>query len=179
MNIRSFQTYHPQIKNNVYIAPDSVLIGDLYLDDDVSIWPGVIARADVNQIHIGSATNIQDASVLHVSRPSASVPQGYPIYIGAETTVGHRVTLHGCQIGNRVLVGISSTVLDGAIIEDEVMIGAGSLIPPGKRLESGFLYFGTPVKQVRALTLEERAGLKQSAINYVNLKNNYLQTLDE
>ena len=178
MNIRSFETHYPQIQDKVYIDPTALLIGRLTLEQDVSIWPGVIIRADVNKIHIGAKTNIQDSSVLHVSRPSPTMPEGYPLYIGSETTIGHRVTLHGCQIGSRVLVGIGSTVLDGALIADDVMIGAGSLIPPGKHLASGYLYLGTPVKQIRALSPEEIAGLAQSAAHYVNLKNSYLQALN-
>lgn len=136
------------------IDPSSVVIGNTTLGDDVSIWPLVTIRGDVHEIHIGARTNIQDGSVLHVTHRSASNPQGNPLIIGEEATVGHKAMLHGCTIGNRVLVGIGSILLDGVIVEDDVMIGAGSLVLPSKRLQSGYLYLGSPVKQIRPLTAE-------------------------
>lgn len=114
-------------------------------------------RGDVNSITVGARSNIQDGSVLHVSHKTAAKPEGSPLVIGEDVTVGHKVMLHGCRIGNRVLVGMGSTVLDDAVIEDDVMIGAGSLVPPRKRLEGGYLYVGSPVRQVRVLTDEEKA----------------------
>ncbi|WP_142674464.1 gamma carbonic anhydrase family protein, partial [Klebsiella pneumoniae] len=105
---------------------------------------------------------------------SSSNPHGNPLIIGEDVTVGHKVMLHGCTIGNRVLVGMGSIVLDGAIIEDDVMIGAGSLVPQHKRLESGYLYLGSPVKQIRPLSDAERSGLQYSANNYVKWKDDYL-----
>lgn len=114
-------------------------------------------RGDVNSITVGARSNIQDGSVLHVSHKTAAKPEGSPLVIGEDVTVGHKVMLHGCRIGNRVLVGMGSTVLDDAVIEDDVMIGAGSLVPPRKRLEGGYLYIGSPVRQVRLLTDEEKA----------------------
>ena len=141
---------------------------------NVSIWPLVAARGDVNKIIIGSRTNIQDGSVLHVTRKSPSNPHGNPLIIGDDVTVGHKCMLHGCQLGNRILVGMGAIIMDGAIIEDDVFIGAGSLVPPNKKLVSGYLYVGNPVKQARPLKDSESAFLKQSAINYVELKNDYL-----
>ncbi|MDO5059953.1 MAG: gamma carbonic anhydrase family protein, partial [Neisseria sp.] len=123
---------------------------------------------------IGRRSNIQDGSVLHVTGASAAKPEGSPLIVGEEVTVGHKVTLHGCTIGNRVLVGMGAIVLDDAVVEDEVIIGAGSLVPPRKRLESGFLYVGSPVKAARPLSDEERAFLRQSAQNYVNVAADYL-----
>lgn len=111
----------------------------------------------MNSITVGARSNIQDGSVLHVSHKTAAKPEGSPLVIGEDVTVGHKVMLHGCRIGNRVLVGMGSTVLDDAVIEDDVMIGAGSLVPPRKRLEGGYLYIGSPVRQVRLLTDEEKA----------------------
>lgn len=172
--LRPYKTHLPALGNNVMIDPSSVVIGNTTLSDDVSIWPLVVIRGDVHRIHIGARSNIQDSSVLHVTHCSSHNPQGNPLIIGEDVTVGHKVMLHGCTIGNRVLVGMGSILLDGSVVEDDVMIGAGSLVPPGKRLESGYLYFGSPVKRVRPLSSEEITGLISSADNYVRWKNDYL-----
>lgn len=177
--IRSYKGMRPFIGNNVYIDPMSVLVGDIYLDDDVSIWPMVAARGDVNSLRVGARTNIQDGTVLHVTHKSESNPNGYPLIIGDEVTVGHKAMLHGCTIGNRVLVGMGTLILDNATIEDDVMIGAGSLVPPGKILQSGYLYVGSPIKQIRPLTDKERAFLTYSSAHYVRLKNDYLAELSD
>lgn len=173
-SIRSYKGICPQIGDRVYIDSSSVLVGDIQIGDDSSIWPMVAARGDVNHIRIGERSNIQDGSVLHVTHKNAANPDGYPLLIGNDVTVGHKVMLHGCTIKDRVLVGMGAIVLDGVIIEEEVMIGAGSLVPPGKVLESGYLYVGSPVKQARPLTDKERAFLQKSADNYVQNKNDYL-----
>lgn len=174
MTIRSYKGITPTYDNSVYIDESSVLVGDITLGKDSSVWPLVAARGDVNHIRIGERTNIQDGSVLHLTRASKSNPDGYPLIIGDDVTVGHKVMLHGCQLGNRILVGMGAIVMDNAIVEDNVIIGGGSLVPPNKRLESGYLYVGSPVKQARPLTEQERAFLKISADNYVQLKDEYL-----
>ncbi len=175
-SLRSYKGIFPTCGERVYIDESAILIGDLKLANDVSIWPFVCARADVNHIEIGERTNIQDGSILHVTHKNANNPKGFPLLIGKDVTIGHKAMLHGCTIGNRVLVGMGTTILDGALIEDEVMIGAASLVPPNKVLVSGYLYLGTPVKQARPLTEKERAYLSVSASNYVDTKNNYLKT---
>ena len=175
--IRSYKGMSPFIGNSVYIDSMSVLVGDIYLDDDVSVWPMVAARGDVNSIKIGARSNIQDGTVLHVTHKSESNPEGYPLIIGDDVTVGHKAMLHGCTIGHRVLVGMGTLILDNAKVEDDVMIGAGSLVPPGKVLQSGYLYVGSPVKQVRPLTDKERTFLTYSAAHYVRLKNDYIAEL--
>ncbi|MER0128256.1 gamma carbonic anhydrase family protein [Franconibacter daqui] len=172
--LRPYQTFFPQLGNRVMIDASSVVIGDVRIADDVGIWPLVAIRGDVNYVEIGSRTNIQDGSVLHVTHKSSYNPEGNPLIIGEEVTIGHKVMLHGCTIGNRVLVGMGSIILDGAVIEDDVMIGAGSLVPQNKRLESGYLYLGSPVKQIRPLKEAEIEGLKYSANNYVRWKDEYL-----
>jgi carbonic anhydrase/acetyltransferase-like protein (isoleucine patch superfamily) len=134
----------------------------------------VAIRGDVNAVKIGARSNIQDGSILHVTHQSDYNPAGYPLLIGEDVTVGHKAMLHGCTIGNRVLVGMGSILLDGAVIEDDVMIGAGSLVAPGKHLESGYLYVGSPARRVRALTPAELEGLRYSANNYVRWKDEYL-----
>lgn len=174
MAIRSYKGIKPTLGSNVYVDESAVIAGDIVLADDVSIWPLVAARGDVNKIRIGARTNVQDGSVLHVSRPTKSQPEGSPLIIGDDVTVGHKVMLHGCTLGNRILVGMGAIVMDDVIVGDDVIIGAGSLVPPGKKLESGYLYVGSPVKQARPLTDSERAFLKASSLNYVLLKDEYL-----
>ena len=174
MSIRSYKGVSPALGANVYVDESAVLAGDIVLGDDVSIWPLVSARGDVNFIRIGARTNIQDGAVLHLSRPSKGKPEGSPLVIGEDVTVGHKVMLHGCTLGNRILVGMGAIVMDDVVVEDEVIIGAGSLVPPGKRLQSGYLYVGSPAKQARPLNDAEKAFLAESAANYVILKNEYL-----
>lgn len=173
--LRSYKGIRPKLGDRVMVDITSVVIGDVDLADDVSIWPLVAIRGDVNNVVIGCRSNIQDGSVLHVTHQSTQNPHGFPLIIGEDVTVGHKAMLHGCTLGNRVLVGMGSIVLDGAIIEDDVMIGAGSLVPPGKRLESGYLYLGSPVRQVRELSAAEIAGLTYSSSNYVKWKDVYLE----
>lgn len=172
--LRPFKDLFPQKGDRVMIDSSSVVVGDVRMADDVSIWPLVAIRGDVNHVMIGSRTNIQDGSVLHVTHKSTHNPEGCPLIVGEDVTVGHKVMLHGCTIGNRVLVGMGSILLDGVIVEDDIMIGAGSLVPQNKRLESGYLYLGSPVKQIRPLNEAEIAGLQYSANNYVKWKDEYL-----
>ncbi|MDM9618563.1 gamma carbonic anhydrase family protein [Kosakonia cowanii] len=172
--LRPYKDLFPTIGQRVMVDPTSVVVGDVRMAEDVGIWPLVVIRGDVNYVEIGARTNIQDGSVLHVTHKSSYNPEGNPLLIGEDVTVGHKVMLHGCTIAHRVLVGMGSIVLDGAVIEDEVMIGAGSLVPQNKRLESGYLYLGSPVKQIRPLTEAEIEGLKYSANNYVKWKDEYL-----
>lgn len=174
MSIRSYKGITPTFHQSVYVDESAVLVGDITLGKDSSVWPLVAARGDVNYIRIGERTNIQDGSVLHLTRSSKSNPDGYPLIIGDDVTVGHKVMLHGCRLGNRILVGMGAIVMDNAIVEDDVIIGGGSLVPPNKRLESGYLYVGSPVKQARPLTEQELSFLKVSANNYVELKDEYL-----
>lgn len=135
--LRPYKDLFPQIGNRVMIDTSSVVIGDARLADDVGIWPLVVIRGDVNYVQIGARTNIQDGSVLHVTHKSTSNPQGNPLIVGEDVTVGHKVMLHGCIIGNRVLVGMGSILLDGVVVEDDVMIGAGSPFPKTNALKAG------------------------------------------
>ncbi|MBA6225512.1 gamma carbonic anhydrase family protein [Colwellia sp. MB02u-18] len=173
-NFRSYHGITPILGNAVYVDETAVLVGDITLGDDTSVWPLVAARGDVNKITIGARTNIQDGTVLHVTRKSTGNPNGNPLVIGDDVTVGHKCMLHGCALGNRILVGMGTIIMDGVIVEDDVFIGAGSLVPPNKTLKSGYLYVGNPVKQARELKQSEADFLKQSAINYVELKAEYL-----
>ena len=171
----SFKGVSPTLGKNVYVDGSARIVGDVVLEDDASIWPLVAARGDVNKIRIGARSNIQDGSVLHVTRKSEKNPDGFPLIIGEDVTVGHKCMLHGCQLGNRILVGMGAIVMDGVVVEDDVFIGAGTLVPPNKRLESGFLYVGNPMQKKRPLNDPEMAFLKQSAVNYVVLKDEYLE----
>ncbi len=173
-DLRQYRGISPVLGSHVYIDRTAVLVGDITLANDVSVWPLVSARGDVNSITIGARSNIQDNTVLHVTRKSHHNPEGNPLIIGEDVTVGHQCMLHGCMLGNRILVGMGTIVMDGVVVEDDVLIAAGSLVPPNKTLESGFLYVGNPVKQARRLKDSESKFLKESALNYVALKNDYL-----
>ena len=175
MSIKSYQNKQPQIGSEVYIHDSAVVIGDVAIGNDVSIWPGVVIRGDVESIRIGDRSNIQDGSVLHVSHAGDYSTQGYPLLIGRGVTVGHRAVIHGSTIGDYCLIGIGAIVMDGAELGDHVMLGAGALVSPGKKLESGNLYVGVPARPVRKLSDEERSFLKYSADHYVELKNSYLE----
>jgi len=142
MSTRTFQGHTPTLGERVFVDPSAVLIGDIEIGEDSSVWPLTVIRGDMHRIRIGQRTSIQDGSVLHITHAGPFNPDGFPLTIGDEVTVGHKVTLHGCTLGNRILVGMGSILMDGAVVEDDVIIGAGSLVPPGKTLESGFLYVG-------------------------------------
>lgn len=174
--IRPFLDHTPQVHESCLIDETSVIIGEVSLAEDVSVWPYAVLRGDVNSISIGARSNVQDGSVLHVSHKNAEKPEGSPLVIGKDVTVGHKVMLHGCRIGDRVLIGMGTIILDDTVVESDVMIGAGSLVPPRKRLESGYLYVGSPVKQVRPLTDKEKEFLKYSAAHYVRLAGQHKQS---
>jgi len=171
--IRSFRGVTPRIGENSYIDESAVVIGDVIMGENCSVWPLTVIRADINKIRIGNDTNIQDGSVLHVTHKGPFSPDGAELHIGDEVTVGHKVLLHGCRIGNQCLIGMGSIVTDNAIIEDRVMIGSGSLVPPNKVLESGYLYLGNPVVQKRLLSEREIEFLSYVSEHYVLMKESY------
>jgi|TARA_R110002167_G_scaffold5563_3_gene25923 carbonic anhydrase/acetyltransferase-like protein (isoleucine patch superfamily) len=174
MVMKSFRGKMPQLGERVWVDENAVIIGDVTIGDDSSVWPLVAIRGDMHSITIGARTSIQDNSCLHITHASTYKPEGYPLSIGDDVTVGHMAMLHGCTVGSRVLVGMGTTILDGAVIEDEIIIGAGSLVPPGKRLESGFMYMGSPVKKIRPLDEKEIEYFQYAGLNYVKLKDEYL-----
>jgi carbonic anhydrase/acetyltransferase-like protein (isoleucine patch superfamily) len=174
MAIKTFKNHAPKIGERVYIDDTAVVIGQVTLADDVSVFPTVVIRGDENTITIGKGTNIQDGSVLHVNHANAANPTGDPLVLGEYVTVGHRAVLHACSIGNYCLIGINAVILDEVIVEDYVFIGANSLVPSGKHLLSGKLYFGNPVKEIRDLTVDEKKSLEYSARHYMKLKDAYL-----
>ncbi|WP_416391478.1 gamma carbonic anhydrase family protein [Alloalcanivorax xenomutans] len=176
MGIRRFEDKVPQLGERVYVDPAATVIGDVALGEDCSIWPGAVIRGDMHRIRIGARTSVQDNAVLHITHASRFNPDGFPLTTGEDVTLGHQAMLHGCTVGNRVMVGMQAMIMDGAVVEDDVMIAAGTLVSPGKRLESGWLYRGSPAKPARRLTEEELAFLPYVAGNYVKLKDQYLKS---
>ena len=173
-NLQSFVSHFPIVANGVYVHNSATIIGHVNLGENVSVWPGAVIRGDINFIKIGAGSNIQDCAVLHVNHQSISDPNGAPLIIGENVTIGHTVILHGCTIKDESLIGMGSIVMDKAIVQKHVLVAAGSLVPEGKVLESGYLYMGSPVKKIRALTMEEIAFFMISANGYIQLKNKYL-----
>ncbi|MCB1676649.1 MAG: gamma carbonic anhydrase family protein [Halioglobus sp.] len=176
-SIRSFNGKSPLRGARVFIDPSAVVSGDVTLGDDVSVWPQVSIRGDMHHIVIGERTSVQDGCVLHITHPGPYNPDGWPLHIGSEVTIGHNATLHGCTVGHRVLVGMGATIMDGARVDDEVVIAAGALVTPGKHLRSGYLYTGCPAREVRALDARELAYFRYSADNYVKLKDQHIAAL--
>jgi carbonic anhydrase/acetyltransferase-like protein (isoleucine patch superfamily) len=173
VSIESFNGVKPQLGNGVYIHPMATVVGNVCIGNDSSVWPNCAIRGDVNSISIGQNTNVQDNSVLHCTHDGPYTPGGIPLVIGDNVTIGHKACLHACTIGDHCLIGISAIILDGARIEPYTLIGAGSLVPPGKELDGGYLWLGNPIKKIRPLTKKERAHIDYSAKHYVRLKNQY------
>ncbi len=173
--IQNYQNKKPNIASSAFVHQSACIIGDVAIEEDASIWPMAVLRGDINTIKIGKRSNIQDGTVIHVSHDCEYYPGGFPVIVGDDVTVGHKVILHGCLIKNNVLIGMGSTILDGAVIEDNVVIGANSLVASNKILESGYLYLGAPVKRVRKLTELELKLLKDSPAHYVEVKNKYIE----
>ncbi|MFA5959902.1 MAG: gamma carbonic anhydrase family protein [Tatlockia sp.] len=176
--IRPFENKSPVLGERVYIDPQSSVIGEVTIGNDVSIWPMAVIRGDVNSITIGERCNIQDAAILHVTHDGPYTTGGQPLSLGFGVTVGHQAVLHGCRIDDFCLIGIGALVLDGVHVESHVLIGAGSVVPPGKRLLSGHLYLGNPARPVRPLNQKELEHLEYSANHYLRLKNRYLGITD-
>lgn len=164
---RPFKDKSPIIHSSAFVAENAVIIGDVAIGADSSVWYNCVVRGDVNDIKIGARTNIQDGTVIHVS----STTQG--TYIGDDVTVGHMALLHACTIGNRAFIGMKACVMDDAIVEDDAMVAAGALVTPGKKVPSRQLWGGSPAKYMRDLTAEELEFLKFSAERYVKLAKTY------
>ncbi len=173
--IRRHQQWTPRIAASAWIDPQATVIGRVTIGEESSVWPQTVIRGDIHRIDIGVRTNIQDGSVLHVTHDSHYSPGGSPLVIGNDVTVGHNATLHACTIGDGCLIGMGSIVLDKATLEPGVMLGAGSLVPPGKRLEGGYLWLGSPVRRARPLGDEEKNYLRYSAAHYVKLMRQHAE----
>ena len=163
----------PKNSGENWVAPNATIIGDVTLEKNTSIWFNAVLRGDIENIHIGEGSNIQDGSVVHVTHESA-YSKGYECNIGSDVTVGHGCIIHACTIHDKSLIGMGSVILDGAIVETNVIVGAKSLVPSGKKLESGYLYMGSPCKQIRPLNDSEIEFLDYSASHYVINKDEYL-----
>ncbi|MEO8001749.1 MAG: gamma carbonic anhydrase family protein [Arenimonas sp.] len=174
-NIRAFQGVSPVLGEGTYVDEAATVIGDVVLGDDVSIWPGTVVRGDVNFIRIGSRTNVQDGTIIHVTHDGPyGKPGGFATVIGEDVTIGHAAVIHACVIEDACLIGMGATILDGAIIRKNGFVGAGAVVPPGKTVESGELWLGNPAKCVRKLSGKEIEQLYYSAQHYVRLKDKYL-----
>ncbi|HZP65997.1 MAG TPA: gamma carbonic anhydrase family protein [Rudaea sp.] len=174
MNLRPYRDQHPRLGAGVYVDPAAVVIGDVEIGDDASLWPFAVARGDVNRIRIGARTNVQDGAVLHVTHDGPYTPGGFPLVIGADVTIGHGAILHACVVEDACLIGMHAVVLDGVRVAANSMVGAGAVVTPGKVVGSGELWLGNPARCVRKLGDREIEQLRYSAAHYVRLKNEYL-----
>ncbi len=168
-NIRTFDGVTPRIDDSAWIDDTALLIGDVHIGAQSSIWPQVVVRGDIHAIRIGARSNIQDGSVLHVSHDSEFLPGGAALNVGDGVTVGHNVILHGCTLGNDCLIGMGAIIMDRAVVPRHVVVGAGSVVPGGKVLESGYLYIGSPARRIRELSEQELAFFGYSAQHYIEL----------
>jgi carbonic anhydrase/acetyltransferase-like protein (isoleucine patch superfamily) len=173
-NTYRFMYEQPRLGQRVYISERASVSGSVLLGDDVSIWPMVVVRGDVNFIEIGKRCNIQDGSILHVTHEGPYTPRGGALRLADDITVGHGVILHACTVGSRCLVGMGAVVLDGAILEDECMIAAGAVVAPGTVVPSRTLWKGNPARLARPLTDQQVSMLHYNAAHYVRLKDRYL-----
>ena len=177
-SLRSFEGKKPQLGQRVLIDPSAVVLGDVVLGDDVSVWPQAAIRGDMQRIRVGARTSVQDGCVLHITHAGPFNPDGWPLQIGCDVTIGHNATLHGCEVGDRVLVGMGTTIMDGAAVASDVVIAAGALVTPGKHLRSGYLYAGSPAREKRALSAGEMSYFTYSSNNYVGLKDRHIAALE-
>ncbi|MFN3713564.1 MAG: gamma carbonic anhydrase family protein [Alcanivoracaceae bacterium] len=173
MGIRAFENKVPVLGEGSWVDPSAQVIGDVVLGNDCSVWACAVIRGDMHRIRLGDRVSVQDNAVLHITHDSRFNAGGFALTIGSDVTIAHQAMLHGCQVGDRVMIGMQAMVMDGAVIDDDVILAAGSLVPPGKRLAAGWLYRGRPAEPVRELTAEEREFLCYVAGNYVKLKNRY------
>jgi carbonic anhydrase/acetyltransferase-like protein (isoleucine patch superfamily) len=173
-----YKNYFPKKGVKCWIAPDATIVGDVEMGENVSIWFGVVVRGDVHYIKIGDRSNVQDLSMIHVTHhKKADRSDGYPTIIGNDVTVGHRVMLHGCTIEDACLIGMGSTILDGAVIGKESIVGANSLVTGGKKFPPRSLIMGSPAKVVRELSDTEVEELYNSAKRYVSFKDEYIESI--
>jgi gamma-carbonic anhydrase len=165
--LRAWGGKEPRLADSVWLADGAVVVGDVEIGPESSIWFGAIVRGDVNHVRIGARTNVQDCSVLHVTSRT------HPTVVGDDVTIGHRVTLHGCTVKDRCLVGIAAVVMDGAVVGEDAMVGAGSLVPPGMVVPPRTLAVGSPARVKRDLTPDEIAWFRTSATHYAGYAAQY------
>ncbi|MEA3643385.1 MAG: gamma carbonic anhydrase family protein [Lamprobacter sp.] len=168
-NVRSYQGLEPRVAADAWIDETAVVIGDVEIRAQASVWPTAVLRGDIHRIFIGAGSNVQDGSVLHVSHDSRFLPGGAPTIVHERVTIGHHATLHGCEVHDHCLIGIGARVLDRAVLRPRLMLAAGAVVPPGKVLQSGFMYIGAPAKPARTLTDLELEYLDYAAQHYIDL----------
>jgi carbonic anhydrase/acetyltransferase-like protein (isoleucine patch superfamily) len=174
-SLRPYLGVVPKLGARVFVDPAAVIIGNVTIGDDSSVWPTAVIRGDVQTISVGARTSIQDGSVLHVTSPNPSYPQGLPLIVGNNVTIGHTVTLHACTISDFCLIGMGSIILDDVHIEEFVMVGAGSVVTPRSRLITRSLYVGNPARRARDLKDSELEMIRHAALHYVKVKDNYMK----
>ena len=162
-----YREVEPQVAPSVFIADNATVIGDVVIGEESSVWFNVVVRGDVNSIRVGSRTNIQDGTVVHVSHNT------HPTYIGDDVTIGHNATLHGCTIQNACLIGIGACLLDGVEVGEFSVVAAGALLTPGTKIPSRSMVMGSPARVVRELTEQECTNLLVSARNYIGYRAEY------
>lgn len=167
--IKSYKGLMPKIHETVFMVESATIIGDTVIGEYSSIWFNSVVRGDVNYIRIGKRTNVQDNCVLHVTHDTC------PLNIGDGVTIGHNVTLHGCTVEDSCLIGMGAIILDNAVIGEGTLIAAGSLVTEGMVVEPGSLVMGLPARVVRKLNPEERAGILESAENYMGYALSYME----
>lgn len=167
--IQTFENQVPSIAETAFVDKTALVIGDVTIGEGSSIWPMTVIRGDINTVKIGKCCSLQDSTVIHVNHVGPFNPEGDTVVIGDDVTVGHRVLLHGCHIGDRCLIGMGSIIMDRVVIESDVFVAGGSLVAPSSVLESGFLYMGSPARQARELTDKERKKILYSAEYYAKL----------
>jgi carbonic anhydrase/acetyltransferase-like protein (isoleucine patch superfamily) len=166
--IRTFQGIRPTIPTSCFIEETAVVIGNVVMGENCSVWFHAVIRGDVHYIRIGERTNVQDLCMLHVTHDT------HPLIIGSGVTIGHHVVLHGCTIQDRVLVGMGAIIMDGAVIGEDSVVGAGALVVEGTVVPPKSLILGSPAKVKRSVTEKELAWIKESAENYVKYARQYM-----
>jgi carbonic anhydrase/acetyltransferase-like protein (isoleucine patch superfamily) len=167
MSVIAFAGKRPIIDASVFLAPGAVVVGDVEIGADASVWFGCVIRGDVNFVRIGARTNVQDATIIHVSRGT------HPSVIGAGVTIGHGAIIHGCTIEDGAMIGIGARVLDGARVESGAIVAAGALVPPGKTVKAGEVWAGCPARYLRSVSEAERAFIRDNAPHYARLAARY------
>ncbi|MGF1641129.1 MAG: gamma carbonic anhydrase family protein [Rhodospirillales bacterium] len=164
----TYKGVRPRVAEGVFIAPTAMVIGDVEIGTDTNIWFGCVVRGDVNEIRIGARTNLQDGTVVHVSR------RAFGTYIGSDVTIGHQALIHACTLEDDCFIGMQATIMDGCVVEHGAMVAAGALVTPGKRVTRHQLWAGRPARPVRELSAADRESMAATTAHYVKLARDYL-----